>query len=272
MEIKNIKLESIEIKDNFRASTVSDLSDLMLSIKENGLLHPLGVRRKDNKYELIFGNRRFMALKKLKKKTAPCAILTNINDEDAIVLNVVENIQRENTTMFEIGRAVSLLIEESNCTVEEIAKKLSTSKVNVVNALNVFKQTPVKYRKKVINMDNVTKADKNGLISSTVAIRINNTASRFGMSKKDLVAFYDYVSNNNVSAQGVEAIVKLMNEGMTLEQAINSKNKIKCFRVSLSMWEDEYNKLIEKYGKSFVRHLLMNQDTEKITPLCEEEN
>jgi len=70
-----------------------DVADLMRSISEKGILEPLLVRPVDGRYELVVGSRRFEAAKRLGMKTVP-AVAKPMIDEDALIISLVENIQR----------------------------------------------------------------------------------------------------------------------------------------------------------------------------------
>ncbi|MGC8579296.1 MAG: ParB/RepB/Spo0J family partition protein [bacterium] len=72
-----------------------NLDDLISSIKERGLIYPIIVRPKGSYFEIVAGNRRFEACKRLGWKFIPC-IIEDIDDKDALLVNIIENLQREN--------------------------------------------------------------------------------------------------------------------------------------------------------------------------------
>lgn len=71
-----------------------DVAELMQSIREKGILEPLLVRPVESRYELIVGSRRFEAAKRLGLRTVP-AVVRPMLDEDALIISLVENIQRK---------------------------------------------------------------------------------------------------------------------------------------------------------------------------------
>lgn len=263
MEIKEISLSKIKRAENYRIKK-GDVADLMSSIKENGLLQPVGVKKDKANFILIFGNRRFESYKKLGRKTIPCHIMDDSKND--IIINLIENIQRKDTTLFEVGRAIFYLRKEG-LSDSEISIRLGVSKTFIKSSIDVYNMTPVKFRDKVVSMDNLQKTNKQGMIASTVASTINSTANRHGLSKKDIEKFYDYASKNDLSAQGASTIVKLMGEGLCLKDALASKDKVKTFRASIVISQDEYDRLINKYGKNFVSHLLYKQTYDKVKPI-----
>ena len=80
---------------------LSALNELAASISEKGLISPVTVRKVKNGYELIAGERRWRALKQLKKKTVPAYVLNTKNSSDIMEMALVENMQRENVNSIE---------------------------------------------------------------------------------------------------------------------------------------------------------------------------
>lgn len=263
METKEIKLSKIKSKENYRSSNGQDLGSLMESIKQNGLLQPVGVKDLGNdKYELTFGNRRFNAMKKLGRDTITCVMIDD--DKDSTILNIVENLQREDTSLFEVGRAIHKLKTTDSMTDSEICARLSVQKPFLKIALEVFNITPPKFRNKVVSMSNVNKSSKKGYIPSTVAAQINASQKRFKLSKTEFEKFYSYASNNELSSKDVTAIMTMLKDGVPLAKALTQKDKIKCFRATVTMRNDEFERLRTKYGKDFVSVLLYSQKIDKI--------
>ena len=109
--LKNAKVVKIKIGDIVTSSaqprTVFErekIEKLAKSIKENGLLSPISVRRLGKVYELVAGERRLRALKMLGEATAPC-IVVSATECEAAVLTVIENIQREELNVIEEAKA-----------------------------------------------------------------------------------------------------------------------------------------------------------------------
>ena len=102
------------------------LRALTESIKENGIIQPLTVRRARGGFELIAGERRLRAAKLAGLKQVPC-VLGRYTDEQSSVLALVENIQRSELNFFEEADAIGRLLVCHELTQEEIAKKLCKS-------------------------------------------------------------------------------------------------------------------------------------------------
>lgn len=114
------------------------LSELSQSIKENGILQPLTVRKTKNGYELVAGERRLRAAKMLGFSAVPC-IVYDFDDTQSAVFAVLENLQRKDLNFFEEAEGISLLINSMGLTQEEVAKRLGKSQPAIANKLRILK-------------------------------------------------------------------------------------------------------------------------------------
>ncbi|TCT12249.1 ParB family protein [Natranaerovirga pectinivora] len=139
--IKEIDINLISTNPNQPRQIFNDemIDDLMNSIKEYGIMQPLTVRKIDNKkFELIAGERRLRASKKLGLKKVP-VIINQVDNKDSAVLALVENIQRENLNFIEEAYAYKRLIEEFNYTQQELAISMGKSQSTIANKLRILK-------------------------------------------------------------------------------------------------------------------------------------
>jgi ParB family chromosome partitioning protein len=99
MNIDNIVVDKLYVSDiNVRKTNVNEITELANSIDINGLINPITVRKDgDDKYEIIAGQRRYLACKMLKKNNISCNIL-DVNSQKAEELSLVENVQRNPMT------------------------------------------------------------------------------------------------------------------------------------------------------------------------------
>jgi ParB family chromosome partitioning protein len=118
----------------------SDLRALADSIRQNGILQPLTVRRSAERYELIAGERRLRAAKLAGLTTVPCIIM-EINDRNAAILALVENIQREDLNCFEEAAALEKLISCYGMTQEDAAIQLGKAQSTIANKLRLLRLT-----------------------------------------------------------------------------------------------------------------------------------
>ena len=128
----------------FQARTSFDeqeLAGLAQSIRENGLLQPISVRKTaDGSYELVAGERRLSACKLAKMQTIP-AILCNYSDERTAALGLLENLQRENLNPFEQAQGLRDVMVLWECTQAEAAKRLGMAQPTLANKLRLLQLT-----------------------------------------------------------------------------------------------------------------------------------
>ncbi len=120
----------------------SELEGLASSIKHNGIIQPLVVRRSENdNFELISGERRLRAAKIVGLKTVPC-VLMSACDEQSALYAIIENIQRDNLNFFEEAESIMKLATVYNLSQQDIAKKLGKSQSSLSNKLRLLKLSP----------------------------------------------------------------------------------------------------------------------------------
>ncbi|HHY43222.1 MAG TPA: ParB/RepB/Spo0J family partition protein [Coprothermobacter sp.] len=114
-----------------------DIDDLAESLKKTGVLQPILVRGSGDKYELIAGERRWRAAIKAGLEKVP-VIVKNVSDEQAMVMALVENLQRKDLNPVEVARACKQIIESTGMTQEELAEVLGMSRSNFANLLRLL--------------------------------------------------------------------------------------------------------------------------------------
>ena len=114
------------------------LNDLMTSIKEHGVLQPVVVQKVDSGFELIVGERRWRASKKLGLKKIP-AVIREVNDEQSLEIAIIENIHRQDLNPIEEAEAYARLSNEFELTQEMVAEKVGKSRTAVANILRLLK-------------------------------------------------------------------------------------------------------------------------------------
>ena len=114
------------------------LQELALSIKENGLISPIVVRKIGDRFQLIAGERRLMAFKMLGETSIP-ALLEEADDRRSATLAIIENMQRQDLTFFEEAQAIALLIKTQELTQQQAAVRLGLSQSAVANKLRLLR-------------------------------------------------------------------------------------------------------------------------------------
>lgn len=116
----------------------NELAALSVSIRENGILQPINVRRCGVNYEIISGERRFRAAKICGLEEVPCIVI-DADDERSAVLALIENIQRRDLSYFEEALAIERLIKFYGLTQEEAASRLGKAQSTIANKLRLLK-------------------------------------------------------------------------------------------------------------------------------------
>ena len=114
------------------------LAELAESIRSYGILHPLTVRRRAGRYELVAGERRLRAARLAGLREVPC-MLMDVNMEDAGLIALIENLQRRDLDFLEEANGIRQLIRMFGMSQEEAARRLGKSQSAVANKLRILK-------------------------------------------------------------------------------------------------------------------------------------
>lgn len=125
---KPIEVSKIFSKSNVRNEKDDSILELAESIDKNGLLQPIVVRKVGAKYEVIAGHRRLEAVKSLGEPFIECVIMEDVNDQERLIMQLEENIQRKQMSAYELVCSFNALVEKYGWTDVQIAKKLHKSK------------------------------------------------------------------------------------------------------------------------------------------------
>jgi ParB family chromosome partitioning protein len=133
-----VQIEQIDPNPTQPRQLMGDLSELIASITEKGILEPLVVRQRGDRYEIIAGERRYQAAIQAGLQELP-VVLRDVDDTEVIELALVENLQRKDLTPFEEADALQGLATRCGYTHEELAKKLSRSRTSITESLTLTK-------------------------------------------------------------------------------------------------------------------------------------
>ena len=139
-QVVNVNITKVEPNRNQPRKTFDDdsLLELADNIKQIGIVNPLIVTDKGDHYEIVGGERRWRAAKKIGLKEVP-VIIKNLTEEEIAVYAIIDNVQREDVNPIEGALAFKRLIDEYNYTQDKIAEKISKSRVYVTNSLRLLK-------------------------------------------------------------------------------------------------------------------------------------
>jgi ParB family chromosome partitioning protein len=167
------------------AFTQDQLSELIESIREKGVVQPVLVRKSQDGYELIAGERRLRAVTNLGIEKIP-AIVRNVTDVDMLEIALIENIQREGLNPIEEAHAFQRFITDFNFTQEKIAKVLAKDRSTVANTIRLL-GLPKKIQD-FISKNTITAGHAKailGLPSETDQLRVCNLVVKKGLSVRE---------------------------------------------------------------------------------------
>jgi len=132
--VSQIEPNPFQPRREFDSEQLQELSD---SIRSEGLLQPIVVRRVGNRYQLIAGERRWRACKNLQLKTIPARII-DANDASSASISLIENLQRAELNPVEESLGYASLIRDFDLTQEEVAERVGKGRATVANALRLL--------------------------------------------------------------------------------------------------------------------------------------
>jgi ParB family chromosome partitioning protein len=129
-----IPIDRIEPNPNQPRQVMGDLSELMASIAEKGIIEPLIVRQRGERFQIIAGERRYQASVQVGLRELP-VVIRDVDDNEIIEVALVENLQRKDLTAFEEAEALHSLSSRSSYTHEALARKIGKSRTSITESL-----------------------------------------------------------------------------------------------------------------------------------------
>ena len=167
------------------------LEELVVSIKNIGLIQPITIKKiSKNKFQLISGERRLRAFKKLKIDKIPCYI-RKANDQQSLEMALVENIHRQDLDSIEIAISYKRLIEEIKITQEELSEKIGKKRSTITNYLRLLKLNPI-----------IQSGIKDGFISMGHGRAMINIDD-----EKLQLSIYERIISKNLSVRNTEKLI-----------------------------------------------------------------
>ena len=193
-----VEINIDEIRSNpYQPRKVFDpvsLQELADSILEHGVVQPIIVKKSVKGYELIAGERRTKASRLAGLKTIP-AIIRDFDDQEMMEIALIENIQRENLNPIEEANAYENIINSTNMTQDEIAKKFGKSRSYVTNMLGLLKLPDE--TKKLVETGKLSMSHARSLSKLEDQSEINKLASK--------------IVNDNLNVRDIESIARNIN-------------------------------------------------------------
>ncbi len=131
-----VAIDLLDPNPNQPRQVMGDLSELMASVSEKGIIEPLVVRQRLGRYQIIAGERRYHAAVQVGLREVP-VIIREVDDAEVMELALVENLQRKDLTAFEEAEALLQLQQKCGHTHEDLARKLGKSRTAITESLSL---------------------------------------------------------------------------------------------------------------------------------------
>jgi ParB family chromosome partitioning protein len=129
-----IPIEQIDPNPNQPRQVMGDLSELIASIAEKGIIEPIVVRQRGERFQIVAGERRYQASIQAGLRELP-VVVREVDDTEVIELALIENLQRKDLTPFEESEALHGLAERCGYTHEDLARRLGKSRTSITESL-----------------------------------------------------------------------------------------------------------------------------------------
>ena len=134
VDINKIKCDSNQPRKSFDTDKIAELAE---SIKVHGIIQPLILRKEEDSYIIVAGERRWRAAKIAGIKDIP-AIIMNLEDKEILEISLIENIQRQDLNPIEEAQAYKKLLTDFKLTQEELSKRIGKSRVAIANTMRLI--------------------------------------------------------------------------------------------------------------------------------------
>jgi ParB family chromosome partitioning protein len=134
--IRMIALEHIDPNPHQARSELGNIQDLMESIRSKGVLEPILVRSKGSKFEIIAGERRFLASRNIGLKEIPC-IEMDVEENEAMEIALIENLQRKDLDLFEESDGLQSLIDLYGYNHQQVSEKIGKARSTITEILSI---------------------------------------------------------------------------------------------------------------------------------------
>ena len=201
LKTDSIRDNSLQPRTNYNDEK---LNDLKASIKEKGVLQPILVRIKEGKHEVVAGERRLRAARALKLEEIP-AIIKEVTDQEAFIIALIENIQREELNPIEEAQAYSKLISEFGYTQDAVAQSVGKDRSTISNLLRILK-LPKEIREYIYD-GKLSVGHARALLSIVVPVqqrRLFNLTMKKGLSVRELESLVQAKTNGGARRKKLE--------------------------------------------------------------------
>ena len=237
--IDDIYPNPFQPRKNFQEDALRQLAE---SMKEIGIIQPLVVFKRDGKYFIVVGERRWRAAQLLKWEKVP-ALVREFTDNDIMAEALIENIQREELNAMEIAEGIEALISQSGEGQQDIADKLGMNRTTVTNFLRLLK-LPAKV-KEYVAREKLDQGHARALLSLKNNVDILEAAERIIRKKLSVRQAEMLVKNFYILPEPVNQDPDILKMENKLTQLFSSKVKLAYAKSGKGKIEIFFNTLAE---------------------------
>ena len=221
VKITKVEPNSSQPRRNFDEDALQELAD---SIKQFGVISPILVQDRKDHYEIIAGERRWRAAKMAGLKEVP-VIIRNYTEQEIVEISLIENIQREDLNPIEEAQAYRRLLEEFHLKQDELADRVSKSRVTVANSIRLLKLMPDVQQMLIDEM--ISSGHARALLG------IENPQEQYNLAQR--------IFDEKLSVREVEKIVKNLHKPTKKRKKLDDKTL-------LAIYHEEEEKMKKKLG------------------------
>lgn len=221
--VKQVKLSEVvpSPMQPRKVFTEENLTDLTNSIREHGVIQPLIVRKVGGQFELIAGERRWRACKKISLEKVP-VIVREASDRDVLELAIIENLQREDLNPIDEASAYARLAKEFSLKQDDIAKRVGKNRATVANAM------------RLLDLEDSVQSDVADRVLSPghakVLLSLKNSSDQRKIANE--------IINKKLTVRAAESLIKTVNQPQG--------EKGKKAKAASSEYEDELRKVEDR--------------------------
>ena len=219
IDINDIKPNKDQPRKTFNEEKLKDIAN---SIKENGVIQPLIIRKAQNGYELVAGERRWRAARIAEIKKVPC-IIRNFDEKQNMIVAIIENMQRENLDPIEEALGLNEMIKRFEFTQEQVSNALGKSRAYIANSLRLLKLP-----EKIQNM----------IIEGRISAAHGRTIITIKDEKKQ-IEVCDKIIRNGLSVRAAERLTEKIKDDARPER----KKRKPSVNAEIAAVEDELRKI-----------------------------
>lgn len=236
-KIIEIDLSYIDLNENQPRKDFcdDDIKELACSIKENGLIQPITVTKRDNgRYLLIAGERRYRAAK-MANIDKLSAYIMELPQHKILEVSLIENIQRKDLNPIEIAHSLDSILKNRNITQEELSLSIGKSRTSIANYVRLLK-LPTEIQKGLIE-------NKLSMGHARAILAIDDHSTQTDLYKK--------VVSNGLSVRQIENLIRDILSGKECKEDKSGKLEEKS---------DDFNLLINQLSKTFLSKVTIKQN------------